>query len=121
MSQGMTFSGLGSGLDTDGIISQLIDIERRPISLIQRQQVTLEQQKGALNSINSSMVSLLSAAESLATDDVFSIVNASSSDSGRVSVDATNEAAAGNFSVEVVELAQARRLVLRPERGQKKK
>ena len=110
MSQGITFSGLGSGLDTDGIISQLIDIERRPISLIQRQQVTLEQQKGALNSINSSMVSLLSAAESLATDDVFSIVNASSSDSGRVSVDATNEAAAGNFSVEVVELAQARRL-----------
>ncbi|MFT5089975.1 MAG: flagellar hook-associated protein 2, partial [Planctomycetota bacterium] len=110
MSQGISFSGLGSGLDTDGIISQLIDIERRPISLIQRQQVTLEQQKGALNSINSSMVSLLSAAESLATDDVFSIVSANSDDSGRVSVNATNEAAAGNFSVEVVELAQSRRL-----------
>jgi flagellar capping protein FliD len=54
--------------------------------------------------------SLLSAAESLATDDVFSIVSANSDDSGRVSVNATNEAAAGNFSVEVVELAQSRRL-----------
>ena len=110
MSQGVSFSGLGSGLDTDSIISQLISIERRPITLIQRRQATLEQQKGVLNSINSSLVSLQGAAESLATDDVFSIVNASSDASSRVSVDASNEAAAGNFSVEVLELAKARRL-----------
>jgi len=88
MSQGISFSGLGSGLDTDGIISQLINIERRPITLIQRRQATLEQQKGVLNSINSSLISLQGAAENLATDDVFSIVNASSDDSARVSVDA---------------------------------
>ena len=110
MSQGVSFSGLGSGLDTDSIISQLISIERRPINLIQRRQATLEQQKGVLNSINSSLMSLQSSAESLATDDAFSIVNASSDASSRVSVDASNEAAAGNFGVEVIELAKARRL-----------
>ncbi len=110
MSQGVSFSGLGSGLDTDSIISQLISIERRPINLIQRRQATLEQQKGVLNSINSSLMSLQSSAESLATDDAFSIVNASSDASSRVSVDASNEAAAGNFGVEVMELAKARRL-----------
>ena len=110
MSQGVSFSGLGSGLDTDSIISQLISIERRPINLIQRRQATLEQQKGVLNSINSSLMSLQGSAESLATDDAFSIVNASSDASSRVSVDASNEAAAGNFGVEVVGLAKARRL-----------
>ena len=46
MSQGCIILGLGSGLDTDSIISQLISIERRPITLIQRRQATLEQQKG---------------------------------------------------------------------------
>ncbi len=117
MSQGISFSGLGSGLDTDGIISQLINIERRPITLIQRRQATLEQQKGVLNSINSSLISLQGAAENLATDDVFSIVNASSDDSARVSVDASNEAAAGNFSVEVLELAKSRRLSSRSFNG----
>ncbi len=110
MSQGISFSGLGSGLDTDSIISQLLSIERRPISLIQQRQATLEQQKGVLNSINSSLISLQSATESLATDEVFSIVSAKSDESARVSVDASNEAAAGNFSVEVLELAKARRL-----------
>ncbi len=110
MSQGISFAGLGSGLDTDGIINQLIAIERRPISLIQRRQVTLEQQKSVLGSITSSLVSLQGSVENLATDEAFSIVSANSDDSVRVSVDATNEAAAGNFSVEVLSLAQSRRL-----------
>ena len=109
MSQGVSFSGLGSGLDTDSIISQLISIERRPITLIQRRQATLEQQKGVLDSINSSLVSLQGAAESLATDDVFSIVNASSDASSRVSVDASTRPLPATLAWKC-ELAKARRL-----------
>ena len=110
MSQGISFAGLGSGLDTDAIISQLIDIERRPISLIQRRQVELEQEKSAIGSINSSLLSLKDSVAKLESDDLFSIVNADSDDSSRVSVSASNEASAGTFSVEVLELAQSRRL-----------
>ena len=110
MSQGISFSGLGSGLDTDGIISQLMDIERRPISRILQRQEALKQQRGVLGSINSSLQTLQTSAEGLASDSAFSIVNAVSEDSQRISVDATNEAAAGSFSVEVLELATARSL-----------
>jgi len=110
MSQGITFSGLGSGLDTDSIIQQLIAIERRPIELIQRRQVRLEQQKEIIQSIDSSLLSLKDSVEKLETDDLFSIVKARSEEAERVSVTATNEAAAGTFSVEVLALAQVRSL-----------
>lgn len=110
MSQGISFSGLGSGLDTDGIINQLMDIERRPISRILQRQEALKQQRGVLGSINSSLQTLQTSAEGLASDSAFSIVSATSEDTQRISVDATNEAAAGSFSVEVLELATARSL-----------
>lgn len=110
MSQGISFSGLGSGLDTDGIINQLMDIERRPISRILQRQEALKQQRGVLGSINSSLKTLETSAEGLASDAAFSIVSATSEDSQRISVEATNEAAAGSFSVEVIELATARSL-----------
>ncbi|MEE3259910.1 MAG: flagellar filament capping protein FliD [Candidatus Latescibacterota bacterium] len=110
MSQGVSFAGLGSGLDTDAIISQLIDIERRPVVLIQRRQVELEQERAAIGSINSSLLSFKDSVAKLESDDLFSIVNAQSDDSNRISVSATNKAAAGSFSVKVLELAQSRRL-----------
>ena len=110
MSQGISFSGLGSGLDTDAIIQQLVDIERRPISLIQTRQARLEQQKSVVQEINSSLLTLAGSAEKLSDDDLFSIVKVTSDDTSRVSVSATNEAASGTFSVEVVGLAQARSL-----------
>ena len=113
MSQGISFSGLGSGLDTDAIIRQLTDIERRPISLIQTRQARLQQQKGVIQQINSSLLQLAGTAEKLSDDDLFSIVKVSSTDNGRVSVSGTNEAASGTFSVETLGLAQARSLSTR--------
>ncbi|MFH1570875.1 MAG: flagellar cap protein FliD N-terminal domain-containing protein, partial [Gemmatimonadota bacterium] len=110
MSQGITFSGLGSGLDTDSIITQLLDIERRPITLIQQRQAKLEQQKSIVKEINTELLSLRGSAEKLADQDLFSIVKATSTDKERVAVTATNEAAAGSFSVEVLGLAQSRSL-----------
>ena len=110
MTQGISFSGLGSGLDTDSIIRQLTEIERRPIVLIQNRQVRLEQQKSVIQQINSGLLSLRDSSEKLADENLFSIVNVSSQNSQQVSVSATNEAAAGTFTVEVTGLAQARSL-----------
>lgn len=117
MSQGISFSGLGSGIDTDSIISQLVDVERRPIRLIQNQQTKLEQEKTVVQSINSSLLTLMDSVEALEEDDLFSIVNARSAASERVGVSATNEAAAGTLSVEVLALAQARSLSSRSFNG----
>ena len=95
MSQGISFSGLGSGLDTDSIIEQLVAVERRPVQLIQSRQIRLEQQKGIIKEINSNLLSLKGTVDKLNSYDLFSIVNASSNDANRVGVEAGNEAAAG--------------------------
>ena len=110
MASGVTFSGLGSGLDTDSIISQLTAIERRPITLIQNRQVQLNQQKAVIQQVNSGLLALKEKAAGLADESLFDIVKVSSSDSQKVSVSATNEASAGSLSVEVLGLAQARSL-----------
>ncbi|MBT7595095.1 MAG: flagellar filament capping protein FliD [Gemmatimonadetes bacterium] len=110
MSQGITFQGLGSGLDTGSIIEQLVAIEQRPVTLIQERQVRLETQKLAITDINSSLLGLKSKAENLADVDLFSITKINSSDSSKVSVSATNDAAAGSINVEVKNLAQSRSL-----------
>ncbi|MFC1525856.1 flagellar filament capping protein FliD [Candidatus Latescibacterota bacterium] len=110
MSSGISFSGLGSGLDTDSIIGQLVDIERRPIALLQRRQSNLQLQKGLIQEINTELLTLRGSAEQLATEDLFSITKVTSADSERVAAEATNEASAGTFSVEILELAQARSL-----------
>ncbi|MEW6749555.1 MAG: flagellar filament capping protein FliD [Candidatus Latescibacterota bacterium] len=117
MTQGITFSGLGSGLDTDAIIEQLVKLERRPIELIQTRQTRLGQQKEIIQSIASSLLTLQDSVTQLSSAEVFSVVEATSAASDRVAVSATNEAAAGSFSVEVVSLAQARRLSSRSFRS----
>ena len=110
MTQGITFSGLGSGLDTESIIKQLTDIERRPIQLNAAKQSRLEGQKEIFRGINSGLLSLKGTVDKLADGKLFSIVNAQSSDTGRVGVQATTDAAAGTLNVEVLALAQARSL-----------
>ena len=110
MSSGITFSGLGSGLDTDSIVKQLIDIERRPIVLIQRRQARLTNQKSIIQGINTGLLALKDKASGLADESLFNIIKVNSSDSAKVSVSGTDEAAAGTFNVEVLRLAQARSL-----------
>ena len=107
---GISFSGLGSGLDTQSIISQLVSLKRSPITALKTRQTTLETQKGIVKSISSSLLTLKSSVGKLADSSTFSIVKAQSSDTSRVAVTATNDAAAGGLSVEVLSLAQARRL-----------
>ena len=110
MSTGITFSGLGSGLDSDAIIKQLVDIERRPIVMMQNQQLELEGRKSAVQTINSSLLSLKESVAQLQKDELFSVVQALSSAPDRIGVSADNKAAAGGFTVEVHNLAEARRL-----------
>lgn len=117
MPQGITFSGLGSGLDTDTIIKQLTDIERRPIQLNKAKQDRLNQQKEIFRTINTGLLSLKGTVEKLAEEKLFSIVKAQSGDADRIGVEATTEAAAGTFNVEVLALAQARSLSSRSFAG----
>ncbi|HOY64176.1 MAG TPA: flagellar filament capping protein FliD [bacterium] len=105
MSSGITFSGLFSGLDTDNIITQLMQIERQPITLLQNKQYKLEYEKEALQSVNTSLLALKNAIKSFANGISFSNTF-QSSDEAVLTGSAETYASEGSYSVSVTQLAK---------------
>ncbi|MEM9190694.1 MAG: flagellar filament capping protein FliD [Myxococcota bacterium] len=104
-----TFSGLASGIDTASIVEGLVQLERRPITLLQQQQQDLNGITGRLGSIQTLMTRLQDAATALDDRDSVMLSTASSSNEDAVTATASGNASLGSFSVEVTSLATAER------------
>jgi len=104
MSSGITFSGLFSGLDTDNIITQLMQIERQPITLLQNKQYKLEYQKEALQTVNTSLLALKNAIKSFSSGVSFSNTFKSTNEAV-LTGSAESYASEGSYSVTVTQLA----------------
>lgn len=107
MSSGVSFSGLSSGIDTATIVEQLIAIERRPITLLENQQIREENKRVVLQEINTSLLTAKTSVEALSDPEGFDLFNVSSSDESVVSASSTGAATSGSFSVEVLGVAKA--------------
>ncbi len=108
---GISFAGLASGIDSNQIIDQLIQLQSRPITLMQNKQGTLQTQITALQTVNTNLLSVLSQADRLSKSDSFNIFTASSTDSDVAAVTSSTSASPGSFSLEVTQVAQGRSLV----------
>ena len=53
---GISFSGLSSGIDTDGIISRLMQLEQIPISRLQSRQQAIQQQQSVFGQFRSKLL-----------------------------------------------------------------
>lgn len=107
MSDRITLSGLVSGLDTDALIAKLLQIESRPITLLQRQKSVLDTQNKALNAVNSKLLDFLSKLSPLLSLDTFRARSATSSDTSILTATATTSAIPGTHSVTVNNFATA--------------
>ncbi|MEJ5170572.1 MAG: flagellar cap protein FliD N-terminal domain-containing protein, partial [Fimbriimonadales bacterium] len=61
-SSGISFSGLGSGIDTESIISRLVELEQVPIRRLQARQAELANRLSLMNQFKGKVVSLSTAA-----------------------------------------------------------
>jgi len=61
----VSFGGIASGIDTNLIIDQLLQIERRPILMAERRRAQVEQKTQAFGQVSSALTSLLSRLETL--------------------------------------------------------
>lgn len=103
--------GVGSNLDVNDIVSKLMSIEQRPLTLLGNKEVSFQAKLsayGVLRAALSTFQGTVTALRSAATSPAFS---AKSSDSTIVSASATKGAAAGDYSVEVLQLAQRQSIV----------
>jgi flagellar hook-associated protein 2 len=104
----ISFSGLGSGLNTSEIITALLDVERNPIDRLTNQQTTIEGQSSELDTLKSSLMQLGFDAQELGSPALFSTSQAvSSSEPTRVAATSSAGAAVGGYEVEVSQLANS--------------
>ena len=107
----ITSQGVGSNLDLSGLVTQLMQVERIPLDRLIAQKTTFDAKVSALGSIKSSLSSFQSALKSLTTGSSLQANTATSSDPAFVKAAGGTGAVAGNYSVEVSQLAQPQKLV----------
>lgn len=101
----ITSLGVGSGLDAEGIISKLIQVESQPLKLLEKQESGLRTQLSAFGKIQSLLSDLDSAATSLASVTMWSQTTTTSADDSYVSASSASGAATGSYAVTVSKLA----------------
>src|SRR5262245_4748775 len=106
----ISFSGLGSGLDIDGIVSQLMTLERRPLDVIDKKEASYKAQLAAYGTMRSTLATLQSAVRAIASAAKFHGAKATVADPSLLSASASSSAAAGTYNIEVEQLAQAQKL-----------
>ncbi|MCU0870214.1 MAG: flagellar filament capping protein FliD [Burkholderiales bacterium] len=103
--------GIGSGIDVNSIVSQLMTIERRPLDLLNRKEASFQSQISALGTVRSALGSLQSSATALANPARFQTRVVGSSDTTVLTGSATSTAEAGSYTVNVTQLAQGQSVV----------
>ncbi len=101
--------GVGSGLDINSIVSQLMTLEQRPLTALDTKEAQYQAQLTAYGSLKGALSTFQSAVASLATPDKFSTVKATVADSSIATVNAST-ATDGTYSLEVQTLAKAHKL-----------
>jgi flagellar hook-associated protein 2 len=102
--------GVGSGLDVSAIVSQLMAIERRPISALDSRQQSFRAQLSAFGTIKNTLATLQTSTQALQTTEKFLSFKTSVGDEKILTATASASAVSGSFSVEVSALAQAQQL-----------
>jgi flagellar hook-associated protein 2 len=104
-------AGLGSGLDVNSIVSQLMAVERKPVNSLNTKEVSFQAKLSTFGSIKSSMAALQTAAKALSTPAQLSPTKASVANTAVMNVTTAGNAAAGSYDIEVVSLAQSQKLI----------
>ena len=107
----LTATGIGSGIDIDGLVTQLVEAERAPEeNRILVSEVVLNSELSALGVFQSGLSGLSSALSSLRDESLFQSFTSSSSDNSVVIASASSEASAGSYEIEVLALAESQSL-----------
>jgi flagellar hook-associated protein 2 len=103
----VSFSGLGSGIDTASIISALMSLERMPIDRIEAEKTRVKARQGVVQEINGLLGKLRDAAAAMYAPDALSGKTAKSADDTVATAGVEASAAKGTYNVTVTSLAQA--------------
>lgn len=99
--------GIGSGLDVNSIVRQLVAIERQPITLLQKQASSVQSKLSVYGQIQSKLAALRDAAAALTQAGTWGQTLGSSADPAAVGVTTGAATRQGSYNVMVTALAAA--------------
>lgn len=102
----ITAAGIGSGIDIESIVSQLMSLERQPLVALQRRESDTRAQISSFGQLKSALSGFQSAMSDLSSLEAFRIFNSDSSDEDVMTASADSAAAAGIYNLDVTRLAQ---------------
>ena len=103
--------GIGSGLDINNIVTQLMNVEKQPLTLLDQKEASFQAQLSAYGTLRGALANFQNAVSGLDNLSTFQAVSANSSDTSIVSASATTDAPAAVHDLNVTQLAQAHALV----------
>lgn len=102
--------GIGSNLDVNGIVEQLMAVERRKLTTLDQKEAGYQVKISAFASLKSALASVQGEVKKLASPTSFTNSVAMVGDSTRLAANVFGKAASGTYSVEVTHLAAAQKL-----------
>lgn len=102
--------GIGSGLDVESIVTQMVDLEKRPIKTLEAKAEFIEAKISVQGQISSLVSDLHDSLFDLSLESAWKSAKANTSGSS-VSANITGAAAVGSYNMNVTELAQSQTAV----------
>jgi flagellar hook-associated protein 2 len=106
----ITSLGVGSGLDLNSMVTQLVALERRPLTQLQTQATKLQTAVSSFGQISSLLSTLQTASNALTDPTLWTQSAVASSDITAVAVSGGSGTAAGSYAVDVQDLAASQTL-----------
>jgi len=111
---GISSPGIGSNLDINTIVGQLMAVESKPLTTLAKQEASYQAKLSAFGSLSSALSSFQTALNGISDMSKFLQMSSSSSDTSIATASATpGKATAGSYSVNVTQLAQRQSLASR--------
>jgi flagellar hook-associated protein 2 len=107
---GLSSAGIGSGLPIESIITQLMSLEQRPLTQLDQKVAGFQAKLSAMGTLKNAMDAFKTAASGLADIGKFQALTTTIGDTTVATATAGTSAVAGNYSLEVSQLAQAQKL-----------
>jgi len=103
--------GLFTGIDTGTLIEQMMAIERRSLNVYEERKSTWQEKQDALSTLETKLSNLRNSVRALSDADALRSFSTSSSDTDKLTADASYNAFEGNHNVVINQLANAERWV----------
>ncbi|MDP2795712.1 MAG: flagellar filament capping protein FliD [Sulfurisoma sp.] len=114
---GLSSPGIGSGLDINGLITKLMDVEKLPLKKLDTKEANHQAKLTAYGTLKGALSSLQTAVRGLATPTKFNTTKATAADAAVLSATTTSIAKPGSYGVEVTQLAESHKISAPPSAG----